>query len=187
MEADKPGIRGAHRSRSGSFSRLVARLQESPEALDALVYAYAELADDARRELIRVTVQDAADPLVALAAFLAVEEEPAVRLRLRGLLHKHGHVDRRAWTWGTSAEGGAALTQALGGLRPEALELRWNDHEISEIGVKTGTLGSFPDDAYARTPAEVVELITPRLWRHLRRGYRLPPGADRFAGFFSLR
>lgn len=187
VECRGPGIRDADRRRSGSFSRLIAHIEESPEALDALVYAYAELPSEARSGLIRVTVQDAADPSIPLTAFLAVEEEPAIQLQLRGLLAKHGHVARCAWSWGTRSDGGAALTQTLGELAPDTLEIHWKDHKINEIRVEASALISFPHDAQRRPPAEVVELITPRLWTYLRDGHPMPEGADRFVGFFSLR
>lgn len=151
------------------------------------MYAYAELPEAARRELIRVTVQDATDPLVTLAAFLSVEEAPTIRVRLEGLLAKHGRVERRAWTWGTPDDGGAALTQMVGARPPDTLELRWNDSEISEIRIETTAEPSFPVGAQSRTPAEVIELIAPRLWTYLRDGHPVPTGTDRFVGFFSLR
>lgn len=198
MKPARPGIVSANRARLGSFATLVDQILDDDSALDGLAFAYAELAESDRQALARAVVQDAGDPTQALLAFLAVEESPGLRQRLTGLIKQHGRVDQRAFLEGTEALGAARLTQSLPGLAPESLCLAWNDSKIHSIQIESrtdpqtepfpGTVagphpGTFPGTVAV---AEVVDTLAPLVWQYIRAGGELPPGVERFAGFFSV-
>jgi len=173
---------------------LVDQIVDDDSALDGLAFAYAELAEPDRQALARAVVQDAGDPTQALLAFLAVEESPRLQQRLTGLIDQHGHVDQRAFLEGTEALGAARLSQSLPGLAPESLYIAWNDSKIHSIQIEPRTdlqTEPFPGTVPSAFPgtvavAEVVETLAPLVWQYIRSGGELPPGVERFAGFFSV-
>ena len=194
MKPARPGIVSANRPRLGSFATLVDQIVDDDSALDGLAFAYAELAEPDRQALARAVVQDAGDPTQALLAFLAVEESPRLQQRLTGLIDQHGHVDQRAFLEGTEALGAARLSQSLPGLAPESLYIAWNDSKIHSIQIEPRTdlqTEPFPGTVPSAFPgtvavAEVVETLAPLVWQYIRSGGELPPGVERFAGFFSV-
>lgn len=153
--------------------------------MDGLAFAYAELAAPERHALVRAVLQDAADPTRALAALLAVEEEPRARRRLAGLIQRHGRVEQTAFLTGTGAEGEARLLQSLPNLDPESLRVAWKDSKIMLIEIESPYDLKTEATAPAVGVAVTVEMLTPLLWKHIRAGGRLPEGVERFAGFFS--
>lgn len=190
----RPGIASANRPRLGSFASLLDQILHDETALDGLAFAYTELAELERQALVRAVLQDAADPTEALAALLAVEEEPTAQRRLAGFISKHVHIERSAFLEGNESQGRARLLQILPRLRlqilprlkPESLHITWNEGKINGIEVKS----QFHSSSEARSPAvsvaEAVETLAPLLWQHIRTGGELPEGVQRFAGFFSL-
>jgi len=181
----RPGIASANRQRLGSFATLIDQILDDDSALDGLAFAYAELGEPDRRALAHAVLQDAADPTQALVAFLAVEESPRLQQRLVGLISRLGRIDQRAFLEGTEAHGTARLVQSLPGLAPESLCIVWNDSKIHSIEIESRTaLGA---DPWAQTVAvaEAVQALAPLVWQHVRSGGELPPGVERFAGFFS--
>jgi hypothetical protein len=153
--------------------------------LDGLAFAYAELAAPERHALVRAVLQDAADPTRALAALLAVEEEPRARRRLAGLIQRHGRVQQTAFLTGTGADGEARLLQSLPNLDPESLRVAWKDSKIMLIEIESPYDLKMEATAPAVSVAVAVEALAPLLWKHIRAGGRLPEGVERFAGFFS--
>ena len=202
MKRARLGIVSANRPRLGAFATLVAQILDDDGALDGLAFAYGELAEPDRQALARAVVQDAEDPTQALLAFLAMEESPRLRQRLTGLISRHGRVDQNAFLQGTETLGAARLSQSLPGLAPESLCIAWNNSKIHSIEIKPRTAPppthTFPGtDPTAETPgaptfpgtvavSEAVETLAPLVWRYIRSGGELPPGVERFAGFFSV-
>lgn len=186
-----PGVADADRPQSGSFASLLDQILKDDEALDALVFAYRELGDaEARGELARAVLQDAADPIPALSALLAAEPTPALQRRLAGWIAEREGVCREAWLEGTETDGRARLVQRLPGLQPESLCLVWKHHEIEcvEIEARGDMSSAEPGGAADLDRADLddaVERLTPLLWRHIRRGGSLPTGIERFAPFFA--
>lgn len=185
MKRTRPGIVSANRPRLGSFATLIDQILDDDSALDGLAFAYAELGETDRRALARAVLQDAGDPTQALVAFLTVEENPRLQQRLAGLISRHGRVDQRAFLEGTGAQGAACLMQSLPGLRPESLCIAWKHSKIHNIEIESRTDLRTPPFAGAVAVSEVVETLAPLVWQHIRSGGELPPGAERFAGFFS--
>jgi len=182
VEAGRPGIAKTNRPRSGSFASLLDQVLGDESALDALAFAYGELPPPARLAMMHAVVQDAAKPAQALTALLAVEEEPHLRKRLEALLLEHAGLEQSALSWGTPQQGGAALIHALRGSEPEILRITWNQSEIESIALESqadSSLKAVPTD-----PKGLVETLAPMIWRHIRSGGALPPGMERFAGFF---
>jgi len=155
-------------------------------ALDGLAFAYTELAEQERQALVRAVLQDAADPTQALAALLAVEEEPRAQQRLAGLISKHGHIEQSAFLEGNESQGQARLLQNLPRLKPELLQITWNEGKINSIEVKPQFHSKSEASSPAISVAEAVATLAPLLWQHIRTGGELPEGVHRFAGFFSL-
>lgn len=183
----RPGIASADRPRLGSFATLLDQILHDESALDGLAFAYAELPAPERRALAHAVLQDAGDPTHALVAFLAVEDNPSLRQRLTGLIDEHGRVVRSAWLEGTEADGQACLTRAVPGLESESLQIAWKHSEIQHIEIKSRTDIGVDASLPPATVAEVVEILAPLVWRHIRSGRSLPDGVERFGGFFSGR
>jgi len=181
----RPGIARADRPRRGPFASLLDQVLHDRTALDGLVYAYAELGASERDALVRAVLQDAAEPTRALAALLAVEEEPSARHRLAGLIQRHGRVEQAAFLTGTEAQGEARLLQSLPSLDPELLRIAWKESKIESIEIESRCDFKIDDPAPAVTVSEAVETLAPLLWQHIRAGGQLPKGVERFAGFFS--
>jgi hypothetical protein len=165
---------------------LVDQILDDSSALDGLAFAYAELGEPDRQALARAVVQDAGDPTQALVAFLAVEENPRLKQRLAGLIRRHGRVDQCAFLEGTGALGAARLIQSLPGLEPESLCIAWNHSKIHSIGIESRIDLQTRPSAGAVAVAEAVETLAPLIWQHIQSGGELPPGVERFAGFFSV-
>jgi len=182
----RPGIASANRPRLGSFATLIDQILDDDSALDGLAFAYAELGEPDRRTLAHAVLQDAGDPTQALVAFLAVEESPRLQQRLVGLISRRGRIDQRAFLEGTEAHGTARLMQSLPGLEPESLRIAWKESKIHSIEIESRT--DLQADPWAETVAvaEAVETLAPLVWQHIRSGGDLPPGVERFAGFFSV-
>jgi hypothetical protein len=178
----------ADRPRSGSFSSLLRQVSADRSALDALVFAYEGLAPAERLSLVRAVMQDTRSPAMALAAFLTVEEDPALRKRLEALIRRHAIVDRSAWAAGSEQSGRAALAQALDGRCADVLRISWNQREIKELKIQSHLDPRLLSQTELKPsdPHALVDVLAPMLWRHLRRGSSIPSGLDRFAGFFSL-
>ena len=181
----RPGIASADRPRRGPFASLLDQILHDRTALDGLAFAYAELAAPERHALVRAVLQDAADPTRALAALLAIEEEPSARQRLAGLIQRHGRAEQAAFLAGTEAQGEARLLQSLPSLDPESLRITWKESKIESIEIESRRELKIDDSAAAVTVSEAVETLAPLLWQHIRAGGQLPEGVDRFAGFFS--
>ena len=154
--------------------------------MDGLAFAYAELAAPERHALVRAVLQDADDPTRALAALLAVEEEPGAQQRLAGLIRRHGRLRQAAFLTGTEAQGEARLLQSLPSLDPESLRIAWKESKIESIEIESKCDLKFDDAAPTVTVSEAVETLAPLLWQHIRAGGQLPEGVERFAGFFSV-
>jgi hypothetical protein len=182
----RPGIASANRPRLGSFASLLDQILRDENALDGLAFAYTELAEPDRQALVRAVLQDAADPTQALAALLAVEEEPRAQQRLAGLISKHGRIEQSAFLEGNESQGQARLLQKLPRLKPDSLSITWNESKINSIEIKSGTDWKNSDGSLAVSVAAAVETLAPLLWRHIHAGGELPEGVERFAGFFSL-
>jgi hypothetical protein len=170
----------------GSFATLIDQILDDDSALDGLAFAYADLEEPDRRALAHAVLQDAGDPTQALVAFLAVEESPRLRQRLVGLISRHGRVDQRAFLEGTEARGAARLTQSVPGHAPESLRVAWKESKIHYIEIESRTVLEIAPPAGPVSLAEAVETLAPLVWRHIRSGGELPPGVERFAGFFSV-
>ena len=181
----RPGIVSADRPRLGSFATLLDQILDDDGALDGLAFAYTELKEPDRHALARAVLQDAGDPTQALVAFLAVEESPRLQRRLVGLISRHGRIEQRAFLESTGAHGAARLMQSLPGLEPESLCIAWKDSKIHSIEIEPRTDLQAEPFAEAVAVAEAVETLTPLVWQHMRAGGELPPGVERFAGFFS--
>lgn len=176
----------ADRGRSGPFASLLDQILRDDQALEALAFAYGELDDaEARSALAQAVLQDAADPIPALSAMLAVEPTPSLRHRLAAWIGQRERVERVAHLEGTEADGCARLVQRLPGLEPESLCLVWKDHDIQLIEIESGNDMSFSDPIAASRIEEAADWLTPLLWRHVRSGGGLPAGIDRFAPFFA--
>jgi hypothetical protein len=185
VKATRPGIARADRPRRGPFASLLDQVLHDRTALDGLAFAYAELGHRERDALVRAVLQDAAEPTRALAALLAVEEEPGARQRLAGLIQRYGRVEQAAFLTGTEAQGEARLLQSLPSLDPELLRIAWKESKIESIEIESRCDLKFDDPAPAVTVSEAVETLAPLLWQHIRAGGLLPEGVERFAGFFS--
>ncbi len=185
VKPTRPGIASADRRRRGPFSSLLDQILHDQTALDGLAFAYAELAAPERDALVRAVLQDAADPTRALAALLAVEEEPRARQRLAALIQRHGRVEQTAFLAGTRVNGEARLLQSLPSLDPESLRVTWKGSKIEAIEIESPYGPTMEATAPAVSVSVAVETLTPLLWQHIRAGGRLPEGVERFAGFFS--
>jgi len=186
MKPARPGIADTDRPRLGPFASLLDQVRHDDGALDGLAFAYTELGGPERRALIHAVLQDAADPIDALIAFIAVEEDPRLRQRLAALVGRRGHVDRSAVLGGTETEGEACLVQSLYGLDAEALRITWKESKIEDIEIESrGDLKVERPESKVAT-SKAVETLAPLVWRHIRSGGALPDGVERFAGFFSL-
>jgi len=156
-------------------------------ALDGLVFAYSTLEEPERRGLVHAVLQDAGDPTQALAAFVAVEENPRLRQRLAGLLSRHGRIRMAAFLEGTEANGEARLIQSLPGFGTESLRITWKHSKIEEMEIKSRNDLNPSSSGSIVELGRAVETLASLLWRHIRAGGRLPDGVERFAGFFSAR
>ena len=186
MTPARPGIASANRRRLGPFASLLDQILHDENALDGLAFAYTELAEPDRQALVRAVLQDAADPTQALAALLAVEEEPRAQQRLAGLICKHGRIERSAFLEGNESKGQARLLQILPRLKPESLSITWTQRRIKSIEIKSRIDPNNGNSSLAVPVAEAVETLAPLIWRHIHAGGELPEGVERFAGFFSL-
>ncbi len=177
-----PSVASTGRPRRGPFSVLLDRIEEDEDALDAFIYAYQELTRPERAAFAHAVVQDAGRPATALLALLEVEPDHALRRRLADLVR--GHADVTAWTRldGSPTDGEAELSHGVDGL-VATLRVRWNDGEITHLAIEPSHASRF--DGTASAQREAIDLITPMLWRYIRRGGALPDGMRRFAGFFS--
>lgn len=184
--AKRPGIVSANRPRNGSFASLLDLLPQDDDALDGLASSYAELPVRERPALIRAVVQDATSPTQALMAMLAVEDDPRLCRRLAGLIDRQGRFEQRAYLRGGASQGEASLVQSLPGTSAEALNLSWKHCMIEQIEIEPRIALDFSEPESPVSVAEAIDTLAPLLWRHLRGGGRLPPGAERFAGFFSV-
>lgn len=187
MKSRRPGVASADRPRGGPFSSLLDQILHDRTALDGLAFAYAELAAPERQALVRAVLQDAADPTRALAALLAVEEEPRARQRLAALIQRHGHVEQAAFLAGTGVDGEARLLQSFPRLAPESLRVTWKDSKVVVVEIESPYDPTMEANASAVGVSVVLETLTPLLWQHIRAGGRLPEGVQRFASFFSGR
>lgn len=187
MERSRPGIASANRPRSGSFATLIDQVLDDDSALDALTFAYAELEEPDRRALAHAVLQDAQNPTQALLALLAMEESPTLRQRLIGLIGTRGGLDQQAFLDGTEAQGTALLIQSLPGREPEALRITWKESKIQLIEIESRTNMKACAQTSAVAVAQAAETLAGLLWQHIRSGGELPPGAERFAWFFSVR
>jgi hypothetical protein len=181
MEERRPSVANANRRRKGAFSSLLEQALTDLGALDALVFAYEALPTAERLGMAQAVVQDAQRPGPALAALLAVETEPGLRARVTEMLRAHtpGSV---VFVSGTHASG-EALLRDVGPTGLEAsLRIRWDDHEITDLEIKTKEDPRFCGEAVSHDAA--MDLVAPMLWRHLRRGGSLPSGVERFARLF---
>jgi hypothetical protein len=151
-----------------------------------LVFAYSALDEPLRRALIDALREDAEHPAPGLAAFLVVEHDPGLRRYLQQLLGRYGRIERRAVLRGTEAHGEARLIQSLPGLPPEALCVRWIHSKIDRIEIEAMVDMRIQSPASSLVNGEIIDRLTPLVWGYIRAGGHLPPGADRFAGFFSL-
>lgn len=185
VKPPSPGIASADRPRRGPFASLLDQILHDRTALDGLAFAYAELAAPERHALVRAVLQDAAEPTRALAALLAVEEEPSARQRLAGLIQRHGRVEQTAFLIGTETQGEARLLQSLPSLGPESLRIAWKASKVESIEIESKRDLKMDDAAPAVPVSEAVEALAPLLWQHIRAGGQLPKGIERFAGFFS--
>ncbi len=181
----RPGIASADRPRLGSFASLLDQILRDEKALDGLAFAYAELPAPERHALVRAVLQDAGDPTQALAALLAVEDDPRAQQRLAGLISRHGRIEQSAFLEGGEAQGEVRLLQSLPSLEPESLRVTWKDSKIESIEIESRD--DLKIDSFGATVPlpQAVETLAPLLWRHIRSGGELPEGVERFAGFFS--
>ena len=186
----KPGIANTSRARKGPFARLLRQAEGDADALAALALAYREFAPEERHALIGAVLVDASEPRDALAGFLAVEDDPVVAARLADLIGGYAGEPRSLEPRATIAqhedEGEVHLIRPLHGPFAEAMRIAWKASEIKEIRIESiihmkslEPLSSAPLD-------EAIDLVTPLLWQHVRRGRPVPSGADRFARLFSL-
>jgi hypothetical protein len=183
----RPGLASANRPRSGSFATLIDQILDDDSALDGLTFAYAQLRAPDRRALAHAVLQDAENPTQALLALLAIEESPTLRQRLIELIGRHGHLDQRAFFEGTDAQGAARLVQWLPGREPESLRITWKESKIRTIEIESRTDVQACAGTRAVAVAEAAQALAPLVWQHIRSGGELPTGAERFAGFFSVR
>lgn len=181
MPESRPGLAHANRARKGEFSRLIAQALEDPSALDALLFAYEALPTAERLRMAQAVVQDAEQPIAALAAMLSVEAEPALRAHLGETLREMA-IAGVAFLSGTATRGELELIDVdRQGLR-RVMHIAWAAHEITDLRVHAAG-DSFPRGR--ATPRELaLEHVAPMLWRYLRSGGALPPEAERFARYF---
>ncbi|MEM8607142.1 MAG: hypothetical protein AAGF92_08555 [Myxococcota bacterium] len=180
-----PGIVRAGRPRRGDFSGLLARAEQDESALDGLLFAYETMPEDGRLELVRAVAQDHAAPGTFLGLLLTVEPAPTLRLEIAALARRSGVIPRRAAIRGDHQEGEVQLIQPGVDEAGEALRFLWNHNEIMHISLETRASLRF-GELKPCDPRRAVDTLTPMFWRYLRRGSRLPEGAARFAGWFSL-
>lgn len=187
MKSSRPGIASTNRRRFGSFSSLLDLILQDETALDGLAFAYTELEPAERRALAGAVLHDAKKPAAALGALLAVEEDPATRLRLANLLGRRGHLEQSALLAGDEVSGEALLSQAFPGLEHEALRITWTDSKIGQIEIEARSdLRSLCPNAEPVPIPHAINAMSPLLWAHIRAGGILPSGVERFAGFFSF-
>ena len=186
MKRAGPGLADTNRARPGAFASLLDQILVDPEALDALVFAYRALRGERERgELAKAVLQDAANPVPALSAMLAVEPTPALQRRLATWIGERAAVEREARLEGTEADGRARLTQRLPGLESESLYVVWKDSDIERLAIEPGTQKTFEAPAAVSDLDETAERLAPLLWRYIRTGAVLPAGIERFAPFFA--
>jgi hypothetical protein len=183
VDGGRPGIADADRPRPGPFATLLAQIPGDPEALDAIAFAYQGLDVPERRRLIRAALQDAADPSIALGALLAVETEPALAAELIRLLQRHRAFEATATLEECSDGGEAHLVRRFLGFASEELRVVWKGSAIKEISIESRVE---INSRKAVPVEEVVDTVSPMLWRYLRAGGNRPHGIERFAGFFSV-
>lgn len=181
----RPGIASTNRRRLGPFASLLDQILRDETALDGLAFAYSELGAPERRALVQAVLEDAADPSQALAALLAVEDEPRAQQRLAGLLSRQGRVEQIAFLEGNDADGEALLVQSLPGIDPELLRITWKQSHVCDIELESPRSRKIDGARTAVDIPQAVDILAPLLWTHIRSGGRLPEGAERFAGFFS--
>jgi hypothetical protein len=181
----RPGIARANRPRRGPFSSLLDQVLHDQTALDGLAYAYTELGPPERHALVRAVLQDATDPTRALAALLAVEEEPSAQQRLATLIQRHGRTERAVFLTGTGDRGEARLVQRLPSLGHELLFISWKESKVEDIHIEPRHNLRIDDPEPSLPVSKAVETLAPLLWQHIRAGGQLPKGIERFAGFFS--
>ncbi|NNE19293.1 MAG: hypothetical protein HKN10_12535, partial [Myxococcales bacterium] len=178
MKPTRPGIASADRPRRGPFSSLLDQILHDRTALDSLAFAYAELPAPERHGLVRAVLQDAADPTRALAALLAVEEEPRVRQRLAGLIQRHGRVAQAACLAGTAVDGEVRLLQSLPSLAPESLRVTWKGSKVEAVEIESPYGPLMGATAPAVSASAAVETLAPLLWQYIRAGGELPEGVE---------
>lgn len=183
MEGRGPGIISTNRPRSGSFASLLDRIPRDAGALDAFLFAYSQLSKADRWALVQAALRDAANPAATLTVLLEAEEDYTLRLRLETLLRSRAEIRASAGWLGTPLEGEAWLSQTIAD-RSETLRVCWSAGEIDHIAIEANDASGF-DDTASSEHGDAIDVVTPLLWQHIRRGRRLPEGVERFAGFFS--
>ena len=192
------------------FRALLAAAQDHHDAALGLACAYAELPAQERGRLLDAVVADARADALALSPLLgplcALETDPALSARLRGLLEAQGVALRvaklppRILLGGDSSSGVALLVRPIDDASADALELCWNTARSSlEVAQKRVPARELPILAAAlrdrlkpharatlpeieEVPLDLAaEVIAEALWRHRRAHGVLPSELNDFA------
>jgi hypothetical protein len=196
------------------FRALLAAALNHHDAALGLACAYAELPASERARLLDAVVADAHEDALALTPLLgplcALETDPALSARLRGLLEAHGvalfvpermsKLPPRILLAGDSSSGAALLVRPIDERQAHALELCWNTSQLSlEVAQKRVPAHELPALAAAlrdrlkrharatlpeieEIPLDLAaEVIAEALWRHRRANGVLPAELNDFA------
>jgi len=217
--ADKPAVAtnaAADALESGQtpFRALLAAALTHNDAALGLACAYAELQPAQRSELLDAVIADAQAEGLSIKPLLgplcAMENDPALSARLRGLLEAHGvALDMKASAksepprillTGDAAFGAALLVRPLIGDQLDVLELRWDiagalllaERKLVaplELAVLATTLHAAAKRDARATLTEIeeipldlaAEVVAHALWRHRRAHGLLPAEVSDFA------
>ena len=197
----------------GPFRALLAAALTHNDAAMGLACAYAELQPAQRSELLDAVIADAQAEGLSLKPLLgplcAIESDPALSARLRGLLEAHGvalsvspsgRVPPRILLTGDAGFGAALLVRPLEGEALDVLELRWDiasallhaerkSVAARELNVLAADLhGTAKRNARAtltdieEIPLDLAaEVVAHALWRYRRAHGVLPVEVSEFA------
>lgn len=197
----------------GPFRALLAAALTHNDAAMGLACAYAELQPVQRSELLDAVIADARAEGLSLKPLLgplcAIESDPALSERLRGLLEAHGvalsvspsgRVPPRILLTGDAGFGAALLVRPLEGAALDVLELRWDiasallhadrkrvaQHELNTLAAELH--GTAKRNARAtltdieEVPLDLAaEVVAHALWRYRRAHGVLPLEVSEFA------
>jgi hypothetical protein len=192
------------------FRALLATALTHTDAALGLACAYAELSAEDRSQLLDAVIADAQADALALCPLLgplcAIESDPTLSARLRGLLETHGVALRmpteppRILLTGDSSRGAALLVRPIDPTNVDVLELHWDASSAllhterkrapaSDVPMMTVALRDVLARSARATLPEIeqvpidhaAEVIAHALWRYRRTHGVLPVDLNDFA------